>query len=74
VPRLRRSGFFLPVNPALMGWANLYRPYGAFGIKTRPAAMKETGKDHAKAFFGIKARARAGAGPVVDSTVRAPRG
>jgi len=29
VPRLRRSGFFLPVSPALTGWANLCRAYGA---------------------------------------------
>src|SRR5260370_25486037 len=26
---LRRSGFFLPVSPALTGWANLCRAYGA---------------------------------------------
>jgi len=38
VPRLRRSGFFLPASPALAGWANLYRAYGAFRNRGTAAA------------------------------------
>jgi len=29
VPRLRRCGFWLVLAPALTGWANFWRAYGA---------------------------------------------
>jgi hypothetical protein len=44
VPRLRRCGFWLVLDPALTGWANFWRAYGAGMEKIRGGREKQSGK------------------------------